>query len=60
MRGALAMVAGLAVALGAHAAPTLEQAAMGGDWRDDVDRMAERLVSADLVPGVGVAVAVGD
>lgn len=36
------------------------QAVIGGDWRADVDRFAQRLVDAGLTPGVSVAVAAGD
>lgn len=42
-------------------APTASaQAVIGGEWRADVSSFAQQLVDAGLVPGVGVAVAVGD
>lgn len=42
------------------AVPVDAQATLGGSWRDDVTRFAQRLVEAGLTPGMGVGVAVGD
>ena len=36
------------------------QATLGGDWRADVDDWAQRLIAAELVPGLGVAIIQGD
>ncbi|MFW6202473.1 MAG: serine hydrolase domain-containing protein, partial [Gemmatimonadota bacterium] len=42
-------------------APRLEaQATIGGEWRSDVDRFAQRLVDSGLSPAFGVAVVRGD
>lgn len=38
----------------------LAQATLGGDWRADMERYAERLVEAGLTPGMGIAVTQGD
>lgn len=57
--GLAVMVGTMVTTLGsARAAPA--QAVIGGDWRDDVSAMAERLVDSGLSPGIGVAVALGD
>lgn len=36
------------------------QAVIGGDWREDVDRFAARIVDAGLTPGLAVGVAADD
>ena len=36
------------------------QAVLGGEWRDDVAAFANRVIDADLTPGMGIAVTVGD
>lgn len=36
------------------------QAVIGGEWRSDVADFARRVIDAELTPGAGVAVAVGD
>lgn len=54
---------GLGVGLAAGlASPTsaLAQATIGGEWREDVDAFARRVVEAELTPGMAVAVAVDD
>ena len=36
------------------------QATIGGEWRSDAAAFAQKIVDAELSPGLGVAVAVGD
>lgn len=38
------------------ALPARAQATIGGEWRDDVARFAQRVVDLGLTPGVGIAV----
>lgn len=40
--------------------PAFPQATPDGEWRKDVDRFAQSLVDAQLVPGMGLAVTQGD
>ena len=40
--------------------PAHPQATLDGKWRDDVERFAQSLVEAQLVPGMGIAVTQGD
>ena len=40
--------------------PAHSQTTLGGEWRDDVKRIAQSLVDAQLVPGMGIAVTQGD
>jgi CubicO group peptidase (beta-lactamase class C family) len=40
--------------------PAHPQATLDGEWRKDVERFAQSLVDARLVPGMGVAVTQGD
>ena len=49
-----------ALALPLLPVPIRAQATIGGEWRADVDRFAARVVEAGLVPGMAVAVSVGD
>ncbi|HVS65340.1 MAG TPA: serine hydrolase domain-containing protein [Thermoanaerobaculia bacterium] len=51
----IAMCAGL-LATG----PALPQATIGGEWRDDVEGFAGRVVDAGLAPGMAVAVSQGE
>ena len=48
----------LAIALAPR--PAHPQAGMGGEWRLDVERFAQSLVDAQLLPGMGIAVTQGD
>lgn len=41
-------------------APTFPQATIGGEWRADVARFADRVIDAGLAPGLGVAVSRGE
>ncbi|HUP49125.1 MAG TPA: serine hydrolase domain-containing protein [Thermoanaerobaculia bacterium] len=41
-------------------APANGQATIGGEWRDDVERFAARVVEAGLAPGMAVAVSKGE
>lgn len=38
------------------APPAASQATIGGEWRDDVERFAERVIDAGLAPGMAVAI----
>lgn len=52
-----------AIALGAallSTTPALPQATIGGEWREDVERFAQRVVDAGLAPGMGIAVSQGE
>lgn len=49
----------LAVALAVNGTADA-QATLGGDWRRDVDAYAQRLIEAELVPGISLAVVQGD
>jgi hypothetical protein len=49
-RRRLLVVVILAIALAPL--PAHPQATLGGEWRDDVERFAESLVEAQLVPGM--------
>jgi len=40
--------------------PAHSQATLGGEWRADVERFAQSLVDAQLVPGMGIAVTQDD
>src|SRR5688500_6724215 len=40
--------------------PARPQPAPNGEWRDDVDRFAQSLVDAQVVPGMGIAVTQSD
>ena len=40
--------------------PAHLQATLADEWRDDVERFAQSLVEAQLVPGIGIAVTQGD
>src|SRR4030095_15753397 len=40
--------------------PAHPQATLGGEWRGEVERLAQLLVDAQLVPGMGIAVTQGD
>jgi CubicO group peptidase (beta-lactamase class C family) len=57
-RRRLLVVVILAIALAPL--PAHPQATLGGEWRDDVERFAQSLVEAQLVPGMGIAVTQGD
>ena len=50
----------LAIALAVTPLPAHVQATLGGEWRDDVERFAQSLVEAQLVPGMGIAITQGD
>jgi len=41
-------------------APADAQATIGGEWRDDLAAFAQRLIDAQLTPGLAVAVSQGD
>ncbi len=58
MQSRVAWIASLVPAL--LAGPVLAQAPIGGEWRDDVERFAERIVESELAPGLGVAVSKGE
>ncbi|HVR44778.1 MAG TPA: serine hydrolase domain-containing protein [Thermoanaerobaculia bacterium] len=38
----------------------LAQATIGGEWRDEIERFAARVVEAGLAPGLGIAVSQGE
>jgi len=59
-RRPLIALATLAALWAAAAAPAAGQATIGGEWREDVDRFARRVVDAGLAPGLSLAVATGD
>lgn len=40
--------------------PVFSQATIGGEWRGDVDRFAERVVEAGLAPGLALALSQGE
>ncbi|MBW3563830.1 MAG: beta-lactamase family protein [Acidobacteria bacterium] len=42
------------------AAPAHSQATIGGEWREDVERFAARVVDAGLAPGMAIAVSKGE
>lgn len=59
--GTCGIIVALAIACACGAArPAHAQATIGGSWRADVARFAERVVAAGLTPGAGLAVATGD
>lgn len=54
-------VAGIALmAMVLSPATVLSQATIGGEWREDVERFAARVVELGLAPGMGIAVSQGD
>lgn len=53
------LVAGI-LAIALAPLPAHPQATLGGNWRDDVERFAQSLVEAQLVPSMGIAVTQGD
>ncbi|MEX2527721.1 MAG: serine hydrolase domain-containing protein [Gemmatimonadota bacterium] len=60
MRRCTLAAAMVATGLATMAPGARGQAVIGGEWREDVDRWARRIVEAGLTPGVGLAVALGD
>jgi CubicO group peptidase (beta-lactamase class C family) len=55
-----AAVAALTLTIALAPLPAHAQATPGGEWRDDVKRVAQSLVTAQLVPGMSIAVTQGD
>ncbi|MFW6078728.1 MAG: serine hydrolase [Gemmatimonadota bacterium] len=55
------IAAAMALLAAGAVAPRLDaQAAIGGEWRSDVDRFAHRVIDSGLSPAFGVAVVQGD